>query len=270
MLRDASRRDLPVAPRLAPAAPKQGPAGHHLKLVQYLPAGGQAHVCAAIWRAGEHVHLTSPLLRRRHGVRDPRSYVRQFPEGIGSIDAFEDTMGWLDAACYAASDPREIAAACQQHPEWQLRCIRYDGGDAALLGLAGLIRATENVDPLPAPVLRECLLELIRQILRSDPALELAQIETTCQEGDDVATLEVGSERAVLVTLLPDVVSTDAVRQGQLAHQRMTDQFKGWVQCLLVAPSLQIERPMFLTARVAITDMDADHLRAALVQLATG
>lgn len=256
--------------RSTPARPKQGPAGHHLKLVQYLPAGGEPHVCAAIWREGDHVHLTSPLLRRRQGVRDPRSYVRQFPDGIGSIDAFEDTMGWLDAACYAASDPREIDAACRQHPEWQLRCIRYDGGDATLLGLAGLIRATENVGPLPAPILRECLLELIRQILGSDPSLHLAQIETTFQDGDDIATLEIGPERAVLVTLLPDVTATDTVRQGLLAHQRMTDQFKGWVQCLLVAPNLQIERPTLLTARVAITDMEADHLRSALLQLATG
>ena len=80
--------------------------------------------------------------------------------------------------------------------------------------------------------------------------------------------LEIGTDRAVLVTLLASVVSTDAIRQGLLAHQRMTEQYKSRVQCLLVAPDLQIDRPMFMTARVAITDMDADHLRAALVRLA--
>jgi hypothetical protein len=58
------------------------------------------------------------------------------------------------------------------------------------------------------------------------------------------------------------------MRQGLLAHWRMTEHYKNRVQCLLVAPDLQIDRPMFMTARVAITDMDADHVRAALVRLA--
>ena len=251
-----------------PAATPRASRGRHLKLVQYLPAGDEPVVCAAIWREGDHVHLTSPLLPTRHGVRDPQAYMRQFPQGLASIDAFEETMTWLDAACYAAADPREVESACAEHPEWQLRCIRYDGSDATLSGLTGLIHAAEKVGPLPAPVLRDCLLELIKQILKSDPELVGAQIEATYHDGDDVATLEIGSGRAVLVTLLASVASSDAVRQGLLAHQRMTEHYKSRVQCLLVAPDLQIDRPMFMTARVAITDMDADHVRAALVRLA--
>ena len=174
----------------------------------------------------------------------------------------------IDAACFAAADPREVESACNAHPEWQLRCVRYDGSDASLSGLNGLIRAAEKAGPLPAPVLRECLLELIKQILKNDPELLGAQIEATFREGDDVATLEIGNGRAVLVTLLASVAANDAVRQGLLAHQRMTEHYKSQVQCLLVAPDLQIDRPMFMTARVAITDMEADHLRAALVRLA--
>lgn len=251
-----------------PATPRRPAGGRHLKLVQYLPAGDEPVVCAAIWREGDHVHLASPLLPTRHGVRDPQAYVRQFPHGMASIDAFEDTMTWLDAACYAAADPREVESACEEHPEWQLRCVRYDGSDATLSGLTGLIHAAEKVGPLPAPVLRDCLLELIKQILKNDPELVSAQIEATFHDGDDLATLEIGTDRAVLVTLLASVVSTDAIRQALLAHQRMTEQYKSRVQCLLVAPDLQIDRPMFMTARVAITDMDADHLRAALVRLA--
>jgi hypothetical protein len=241
-----------------------------LKLVQYLPAGDEAVVCAAIWREGDHVHLTSPLLPIRHGVRDPRAYMRQFPQGLASIDAFEETMAWLDAACYAAADPREVELACAEHPEWQLRCIRYDGSDATLSGLTGLIHAAENVGPLPAPLRRDCLLELIKQILKRDPQLVGAQIEATFHEGDDVATLEIGSGRAVLVALLASIASSDAVRQGLLAHQRMTEHYKNRVQCLMVAPDLQIDRPMFISARVVITDMDTDHVRAALVRLVQG
>lgn len=246
----------------------QRPSGRHLKLIQYLPSGGEPHVCAAIWREGDHVHLASPLLRTRHGVRDPRSYIRQFPDGLASIDAFEDTMTWLDAACYAATDPREVETACQQHPEWQLRCIRYDGSDATLLGLAGLIRAVESVGPLPEPMMRDCLLELIKQILKHDPDQVGAQIDKIFHEGDDVATLNLGLDRQVLVTALRNIASTDVVRQGLLAHHRMADKYKGWAQCLLVLPDLDIERPMFMTSLVAITNMDPDHVRASLVHMA--
>jgi hypothetical protein len=240
----------------------------HLKLVQYLPPGGEPHVCAALWREGNHVHLASPLLRTRHGVRDPQAYVRQFPDALASIETFEETMTWLDAACYAASDPREVEMACEQHPEWRLHCIRYDGSDATLVGLGGLIRAAEKAGPLPEPIMRDCLLEIIRQILKNDPELVGDQIETTFHEGDDVAKLELGLDRAALVTLLRNIASTDVVRQGLLAHHRMTDQHKGWAQCLLVLPDLEIDLPMFFTSRVVITNMDPDNVRAALVCMA--
>ena len=40
-------------------------------------------------------------------------------------------------------------------------------------------------------------------------------------------------------------------------------------QCLLVLPNLQINQPTFLTPRVAITNMNTDHIRAALVRMAS-
>jgi hypothetical protein len=120
-------------PGTTPAAKQRRTlAGRHLKLVQYLPAGEDPVVCAAIWREGDHVHLASPLLPTSRGVRDPQAYMRQFPHRIASIDAFAETMTWLDAACFAAADPREVESACEAHPEWQLRCVRYDGGDDSL------------------------------------------------------------------------------------------------------------------------------------------
>lgn len=247
---------------------RQWSSGHHLKLIQYRPRGGEPHVCAAIWREGDHVHLAAPLLRTRGGVRDPRSYVRQFPDGLGSINAFEDTMTWLEAECYAATDPREVEAACQQHPEWHLRCTRYDGGDAALMGLTGLIRAAERGSPLPESIVRDCLLELMKQIFKREPALAGAQLDKTSRDGDDVASLDLGPGRKVLVTVLRNVAATDLVRAGLLAHHRMMDDQGGWTLCLLVLPDLDIEQPMFLTSRVAITNMDPDHMRASLVHAA--
>jgi hypothetical protein len=241
---------------------------HHLKLVEYLPPGGEPHTCAAIWRKGDYVHLASPLLRMRHGVRDPQAYARQFPDALASLDTFEETMTWLDAACYAATDPREVEAACQQHPEWQLRCIQYDCSDAALLELGALIRAAESGSRLPVPILRDCLLEIIKQIFKSDPELVDAQIDTTFHQGDDVAKLELGLDCAVLVTLLTNIASTDLVRQGLLAHHRMTERQHGWEQCLLVLPDLEIDQPMFVTPRVAMTGMEPSQIRASLVRMA--
>jgi len=251
-----------------PAAAFQTQPTHNLMLVQFLPPGGSPQVCAALWREGNYVHLASPLMRARHGVRDPKSYARQFPDALASIDAFEDAMAWLDAACYAAADPREVDAACQRHPEWRLRCAQYDGSDSNLLGLAGLIRAAETTGSFPSTIMRDCLLEMIRQILKNDPDLAAGQIKSTSQKGDDVATLDLGLDRAVVVTLLTNIASTDVVRQGVLAHHRMTAPNNDRTQSLLVLPNLQINQPMVLTPRVVITNMDTDHIRVSLVLMA--
>ncbi|VTU46160.1 hypothetical protein [Variovorax sp. PBL-E5] len=176
-------------------------------------------------------------------------------------------MTWLDAACYAAADPREVDAACQEHPEWRLRCVRYEGSDANLLGLAGLFQAAETADPFPEVLMRDCLLEMIRQILKNDLDLVTGQIESTSQKGDDVATLDLGLDRTVVVTLLANIASTDVVRQGVLAHHRMISSNNARAQCLLVLPNLQIKKPTLLTPRVVITNMDTDHVRTSLVHM---
>ena len=259
---------MPLRRPSSTAASTLAAAGDRLKLVQYLPRGGEPHVCAAIWREGARVHLVSPLLRTLRGVCDPQSRARRFPDGPASIDAFEDSMSWLDAACYAASDPHEVDAACEQHPEWQLRCVRYDGGDASLLALSGLLRAAENTGPLPAPVMRRCLIELVRQILKSEDKLAGWQIEATFDEGEDVAKLQFGTHWTVIVTLLNNVAATDVVGVGFQAHRRLAAQYPGGVQCVLVATGLQIDAPIVLSARAVLTDVGPERIRAGLLRLA--
>ena len=240
----------------------------HLKLVQYRPPGGEPHACAAIWRKGKYVRLASPLLRTRDGLRDPKAYVRQFPDSLASLDTFEETMSWLDAVCYAATDPREVEAACREHPEWQLSCIRYDGGDSSLLELGGLIRAAERGARLPKPLVRDCLLELIKQILKHDPTLVDAKLDATLDQEDDIATLEIGLDRVVRVTLLPDVEPNDVDRRAKLAHHRMMAVRNGWMQCLLVVPSLDIQEPMFITPRVVVVAVDSRQIWSSLARMA--
>jgi len=79
-------------------------------------------VCGALWRHGSEVHLLAPALRRETGS-----------SLLGSV------LGWLDAACFAASDPRQVSRTCAANPEWHLRCSPFDGSDRALRALGELI-----------------------------------------------------------------------------------------------------------------------------------
>ena len=249
-----------------PAASTRTRSRHHLKLVQYEPPGAQPSVCAAIWCDGERVQLASPL-RMQSEASDPGRYLREFPDAVASAGAFEETLAWLDAACYAAGDPRDVQAACERHPEWFLRCVRCDQSNAAALGLSGLIRATEKGTPLPMSMMRVCLLEIIKRILKNDRHLSDTQIETTFHDGNDVAVLKFVLGRALFITMRRGIAPTDAVRQGLLAHDHINTYFKGWKRCLLVLPDIDIDQPMFMTPQVAVTNMDPVNVRAALVRM---
>lgn len=249
-----------------PAASTQARSRHHLKLVQYEPPGAQPHVCAAIWCDGERVQLASPL-REQSGEPDPGRYQREFPDVFASVGAFEEALAWLDAACFAAADPREVQKACERHPEWFLRCVRCDENTAAAPGLAGLVRATEKVTPLPASIMRVCLLEIVKQILKSEPYLSDARLETTFHDGNDIAVLSLVAGPALFVTMRRGITPTDAVRQGRLAHDRVSSYCKGWKRCLLVLPDIDIDQPMFMTPQVVVTNMDPVNIRAALVRM---
>lgn len=242
--------------------------GHRLKLVGYTPPGGEPHTCAAIWRNGDYVRLSSPLLRTSNGLRDPNAYVRQFPDSFASLDTFEETMTWLDAACYAATDTRQVEVACQEHPEWQLACVRYDGGDAALHALGNLIQAAEKGALPPKPLMRDCLLELVRQVLKNEPRLADSRVDVALDKTADVAILELGVDHLVHVALLPDVASGDAHRQAMLANDRMLLGSNGWAQCLLVVPSLKSREPMFVPPRVMLVAMDAAQIGSSLARMA--
>jgi hypothetical protein len=117
--------------------------------------------------------------------------------------------------------------------------------------------------------MRNDLWSLVRQVLESEPELTVEQTVPAFQEGNDVAILNVGTDRAVIVTLLTDIAPTDVVRQGVLAHQRMTALGTSRFQCLLVLPGLELSAPAVLTPRVVITNTSIDHIRASLVQMVT-
>ena len=235
----------------------------HLKLVRYQPPGSDAQVCAAVWEESGHVHLASPLLTHDGGLLDPQRFARQFGE-FSRLDLFEQAMSALDAACYSSTRTYEVREICEEHPEWDLRCERFDATDESLGALHSLIQAAGSRSPLPIPALRHCLVETVARILELDKKYKGAQIEKTFGEGDDVAVLEMASGLRVLVTTRHDVESSMAVSPGVAAHYRALKKSRGADKCLLVLPGLVIDKPMKLTSLSAISSADPVVIRAAL------
>lgn len=239
----------------------------HMKMVQYLPPNGAPSACAAIWGQDGYVHLTSPLAHTHGGVVDPWPYVRMFPEVVASIDAFEETMTWLDAACYAATDPRQVEAACRENPEWRLQCVRYDGSDTTLLGLGRLIRAAVGLKSIPQAVMREHLLGLIQQILKSEPGLSGAHISSTVTDGNAVATLDLGFDNTVRVSLRTDILSAEQLSDINAEQYRTSEVKQDGVHNLLVLAQLEMAHPVVMASQLVVTDLNPANVRAALVRM---
>lgn len=243
----------------------------HLHLIHYRPHGCRAHACAVIWEERARVHLASPLLREREGVLDPQPLARQFSDSLPCLDQFEDVMGWLDAACYAASRCEQVARACAEHPEWDLRCEPFDGADDAVLALRGLMRAASEHTPPPPALVRECVRLALHRLLRSERKLGGAQFEPLHDEDDDLGIVETAYGLRLLVSVRHHVRPTQAMALGVLARYRMTAAARGESpadRCLLILPDLDLQQPIWMTPRAAVANLYPVVMRDALVRLA--
>lgn len=102
-------------------------ASTRLKLVEVvLPATSEGECCGVVWEHGAQVRLFSPVLR---GSCSP------------TCPGLDDALGWLDAACYAASLTSDVGRACAANPQWHLRCIPFDASDHALQAIARMLHA---------------------------------------------------------------------------------------------------------------------------------
>lgn len=119
--------------------------------------------------------------------------------------------------------------------------------------------------------MRKRLVDLIERLATRDPELVVGHIEVApCAPSagsDDVGLLRLGTHRTVHLTLLPDADPTLAIVEGLRAHHRATRGHSGWRIELIVMPRLQIERPIMLTSRVAIANLDASVIREALLSM---
>ena len=248
--------------------------GVRLHLIHYRPHGCEAQACAAVWEEGGHVRLASPLLRRRDGVLDPQPFARQFSDSLPCLDLFEDVMGWLDAACYAATRCAQVVQACHAHPEWDLRCESFDGSDAALVALRSLVRAASEHAALPPALMRECARMAVHRLLREERRLAGGQLEPIqTDDPDDLGVADLPSGVRVLVSMRHQVRPTQAASLGALAPDRMATLAGGEApadRCLLILPDLDLRRPMLMTPRAAIANLDPIVMREALLRLAEG
>lgn len=248
--------------------------GSHLHLIHYRPHGCEAHACAAIWEERGQVRLASPLLKRHDGVLDPQPFARQFADSLPCLDLFEDVMGWLDAACFAATRCDQVAKDCHEHPEWDLRCEPFDGSDAALAALRSLVRAASEHAALPPALVRECARVAVERLLREERQLSGGQLEPIhTDEADDLGVAELPSGVRILISVRHRVRPTQAASLGVLAHYRMLAMAQDEPpadRCLLILPELDLRRPMTMTPRAAIANLDPIVLREALLRLAAG
>jgi hypothetical protein len=240
-----------------------------LCLIQFHPAGCDvSQTCAAIWDEDHHVHLASPLLRKRAGILDPQPFIKKFPCAPGMVNAFERSMEWLDSVCYAAQATAQVLKACEAEPEWGLSCSRYDASDLTL-GLGGLGRVLVPDDDLIEEVARQCLVQTIQRLLKEDPDFESGQmdlIEAGTATGD-VGTVDLSNGLAIRLCLLQKVSRSDAVQTGILAMTRMSQAGVNWQHALLVLPGLDIERPIFMGKSVTICSLEFGVIRAGLLAL---
>ena len=241
----------------------------NLSLVHYLPPGCDvSRTCAAIWDEHGHVHLASPMLRKRAGMLDPQPFIKKFPCAVGMVETFERAMEWLDAVCYAAQATSQVFQACDAEPEWGLRCSRYDASDQSL-GMGGLAQALLPDGALIKEVARQCLAQTIRRLLKEDPDLQGGQMELieTDSNTRDVATVYLSHGLSVRVCLLKKVPRTDVIRYGILAMDRMGESDANWQHALLVMPGLDLDRPIFMAKNVTICSLEFGVVRGALLAL---
>jgi hypothetical protein len=244
-----------------------------LSLIQYRPAGCEiTQTCAAIWDEHNHVHLASPLLRKRDGILDPQPFIKKFPCAVGMVDAFERAMEWLDAVCYAAQATAQVRQACEAEPEWGLCCTPYDASDESL-GLGGLSHALLPDEALIEEVARQCLVQSIQRLLKEDPDFESGQMELTetetgaGSENGDVATVHLSSGVTVRVCLLKKVSRPEVIQSGINAMTRMSQAGTNWQHALLVMPGLDVVQPMFMGKSVTISSLEFGVIRTALLAL---
>lgn len=117
--------------------------------------------------------------------------------------------------------------------------------------------------------MRAALVDMLRAMTTKGPSLTVERVLAPADdEGPEVAMLTLRSGRRVRVTLHTEAGPEQAAVVGLRAHYRHMAARDGWIDELLVIPSVLSDRPALFTNHVAVTGLDAAVIRQALIALA--
>lgn len=238
-----------------------------VKLIWYAPSGGgQARAIGAVWHDQRRLHWATPLQRRFEGIVNPLPFMLAFADAQTERAHFETALEWFDAMCFAATDAAQVRAACDNEPEWRLRCLPYEGPRQGA-DLSALLCATPSWDQITTDQIRGAVLESIGRLAHEHPGLCQMPLEPIHDASMEVGRLHVTEGRCVRVVVHPNAGRTETTTLALMADDQMRSKGDLGDRALLVLPQLCTPRPLRLTRRVAVAGLEFGVLARALVEL---
>lgn len=177
-------------------------------LIWYEPSGtGQARAVGALWHDERRLHWATPLRRRFEGITDSLPFMLAFADAQTERAHFEAALEWFDAMCFAATDAAQVHAACDNEPEWRLRCLTYEGPRQGA-DLSTLLCAAPRWEQITTEQVRSAVLEAVGQLAREHPGLSEMPLEPIDDDSMEVGRLHVTEGRRVRVVLHPNASRT--------------------------------------------------------------
>lgn len=235
-----------------------------IQLLRYTPSCGPARPIGAVWRDAIRLHWASPLARRFEGIFNPLPFMLSFPDAQPECALFEQGLEWLDAECFAATDPHQVRDTCIRNPEWRLSCQGYPGNDQGL-DLAALLAMAPDWASLRPEHLRVAVLESITHLTSRHPALRDTPLEPVHDETMEAGRLHLTEGRRMRIVIHPRGGRGDATSLALQADDRLRVHGEPGDTALLVLPQLGSPRPLRITRRVVAVPMDFSVMARALL-----
>jgi hypothetical protein len=240
----------------------------HIKLLRYQPpSGGASRSFGAVWRQGDEVRWTSPIIRRLDNELDPKLFVDRFPEATYDFDHFAAAITWLESICSAAHELLDVAQACQAEAGLGLSCIRYEGPDRSG-DLAGLLEGENQAQLLDVEMLRTVVSLSLEHLVKEHAVLKGLPLELISDEGSsESARLLLPDDQVVRFYFDRDTRPTFVIPQLLAESDRLFRLRSDSEVSFFVFAQLKSALPLRLTTRVLATGMRLPHIANGLVRL---
>lgn len=238
------------------------PAG--IQLLRYSPSCGTARAVGAVWGDENRLRWASPLSRRFEGVFNPLPFMLSFPDAQPECALFEQGTDWLDAECFAASDPQQVRAACERYPEWRLTCQAYPGTVQGL-DLSAQLAVAPDWGQLRSEHLRFAASESVARLTRHHPSLRDTPFELVHDDTMEVGRLHLTEGRRVRIVVHPHGGRSDATALALMADDHLHSRGGPCDTVLLVLAQFAAPRSVRVTRRVAVVGLEFGVIARALI-----